>query len=149
MGRLRDLSLDPTAVRPSSTFAEAAEALFEARAPAVAVVDGAGRVVGLLTERDVLRAVFPGYLAELRHSSFLPDDQAGLDERRREVASRPVTDFARPVEPLSADESETHAAERFLHVDEPALPVVDANRFLGTLSIGALCRGSRESPPTQ
>jgi CBS domain-containing protein len=141
MARLRDLPLVAASVRESASFAEAAEALFRAEVSAIAVVDGVGRVRGVFGERDVLRAVFPGYIRELRHTSFLPDDQAGLDQRRREVADRPVVDFARAVDVLSADESETHAAERFLHAAESALPVVDAGRYLGMLSVAALCRG--------
>ncbi len=145
MARLRDLPLVPASVRQSASFAEATDALFRAEVSAIAVVDGVGRVEGIFGERDVLRAVFPGYLRELRHTSFLPDDQAGLDQRRREVADRPVSDFARAVAVLSADESETHAAERFLHADEAALPVVDGDRYLGMLSVAALCRGRTET----
>lgn len=141
MARLRDLPLVAASVRQSASFAVATETLFQAEVSAIAVVDGVGRVQGIFGERDVLRAVFPGYLRELRHTSFLPDDQAGLEQRRREVADRPVSDFARAVDVLSADESETHAAERFLHADEAALPVVDGDRYLGMLSVAALCRG--------
>jgi hypothetical protein len=50
-----------------------------------------------------------------------------------------VAELAREVEPLEGDESETHAAERFLHTGEQALPVVEGERFLGMLSIAALC----------
>ncbi|MDQ3671776.1 MAG: hypothetical protein M3364_04955, partial [Actinomycetota bacterium] len=62
-----------------------------------------------------------------------------LDERARAVRGRTVGEFARTVETLDGDESETHAAARFLHTGEQALPVVDGNRFLGMLSIAALC----------
>jgi hypothetical protein len=55
------------------------------------------------------------------------------------VRNRPVAGLARKVEPLEGDESETHAAERFLHTGEQALPVVEGERFLGMLSIAALC----------
>lgn len=148
MSRLRDLPLVPASVRQSASFADATETLLRAQVAAIAVVDGVGRVQGIFGERDILRAVFPGYLRELRHTSFLPDDQAGLDRRRLEVADRPVSEFARAVEALSADESETHAAERFLHADEAALPVVDGDRYLGMLSVAALCRGrAGDHPP--
>jgi CBS domain-containing protein len=147
MPRLRDLPLVAAAVAVDASFSEATEALFRAESPAIAVIDAAGRVAGIVTEHDILRAVFPGYLVELRHTAFLPDDPAGLDRRRREAGERPVTEFARPVEPLSADESQTHAAERFLHTGEPALPVVDGDRFLGMLSVAALCRGRTVDDP--
>lgn len=138
MADLRDLPLVQASVVESATFAEAVERLFEAKVPAVAVLSN-GRVLGVLSELDLLRAVFPGYLAELRHTAFLEDDPAGLDERARQVRDRPVRDFARKVEPLHGDDSETHAAERLLHNGEQALPVVEDGRFLGMLSISALC----------
>ena len=139
MARLRDLPLVDASVPEGATFAEAVSRLFDAQVPALAVLDGDGRLVGVLSERDVLRAVFPGYLAELRHTAFLADDAGTLTERARAVGDRAVTEFARNVEELEADESETHAAERFLHSGEQALPVVADGRFVGMLSMAALC----------
>ena len=139
MADLRDLPLVDASVRQTATFAEAVARLFDAQVPALAVLAEDGRLVGILSEVDVLRAVFPGYLAELRHTAFVEDDPAALDERARAVRGRRVGEFARSVEALDGDDSETHAAERFLHTGEQALPVVDGDRFLGMLSIAALC----------
>ena len=125
-------------VPQSATLADAVAALFEAQVPALAVLAG-DRVMGVVSEIDVLRAVFPPYLGDLRHTAFLEDDPATLDERAREVRALPVGDFARRVDLLDGDDSETHAAERFLHTGEQALPVVEHGRFLGMLSIAALC----------
>jgi CBS domain-containing protein len=139
MADLRDLPLVHASVREDATFAEAVARLFEAQVPALAVLGSDGRLVGVVSELDVLRAVFPGYLAELRHTAFVGDDPTGLDERARLVRSRPVRELARRVEALKGDDSETHAAERFLHLGEQALPVLEDSRFLGMLSIAALC----------
>jgi CBS domain-containing protein len=139
MADLRNLPLVQVSIADTATVAEAVARLFEAQVPAIAVLAADGRLVGVLSELDVLRAVFPGYLAELRHTAFLEDDPDGLDERARAVRDRPVGDYARKVEVLDGDESETHAAERFLHAGEQALPVVDGDSFLGMLSIAALC----------
>jgi CBS domain-containing protein len=139
MADLRDLPLVDATVSESATCVEAVARLFEAQVPALAVVADDGRLVGVLSELDVLRAVFPGYLAELRHTAFLEDDPDALDARARTVRDRPVGELARKVEVLDGDESETHAAERFLHTGEQALPVVERGRLLGMLSIAALC----------
>ena len=139
MADLRELPLVQASVRKDVTFGDAVEQLFDARVPALAVLEADGRLLGIVSEVDVLRAVFPGYLAELRHTAFVEDDPVVLDERARAVRNRPVAELARGVEPLEGDESETHAAERFLHTGEQALPVVEGERFLGMLSIAALC----------
>lgn len=139
MADLRDLPLVDASVLQTAAFAEAVARLFDAQVPALAVLAEDGRLVGVLSEVDVLRAVFPGYLADLRHTAFVEDDPAALDERARAVRNRPVQELMRRPEVLDGDESETHAAERFLHTGEQALPVVEGDRFLGMLSIAALC----------
>ena len=138
MADLRDLPLVPASISESASFADAVAALFETKVPALAVLSGE-RLVGILSEVDVLRAVFPRYIAELRHTAFVEDDPAALDERAKAVRNRLAGELARKVEVLDGDDSETHAAERFLHTGEQALPVVEGGRFLGMLSIAALC----------
>jgi CBS domain-containing protein len=139
MAALRELPLVDAWVSRKATFTEAVARLFDAQVPALAVLDDDRRLVGVVSEGDVLRAIFPGYLGELRHTAFLADDAPVLDERARSIRDRPVSEFMRAIEPLDGDESETHAAERFLHSGEQALPVVDGGRFLGVLSMAALC----------
>lgn len=136
---LRDVELVDASVRDSAPLAEAAAELFASKVPALAVLDEAGRVSGVFSEEDLLRAVFPGYLAEVRHTAFMPDDAPSLVELARKVRGRPVRDFARDPEILKLEDSQIHAAERFLHTGEDALPVVDEDRFVGMLSISALC----------
>ena len=139
MPDLRGLPLVGVSVTEGATFGEAVTRLFEAQVPAIAVLGSGERVVGVLSELDVLRAVFPVYLGELRQTAFLEDDSVALEERARAVRTRRVADFVRTVEPLHGDDSETHAAERFLHTGEQALPVLEDGRFIGMLSVAALC----------
>jgi CBS domain-containing protein len=139
MSDLRELPLVDASVPETASLQEAVARLFDAQVPGLAVLREGRILAGVLAEVDVLRAVFPRYLAELRHTAFLEDDLTALVARAREVGDRPVVEFARQLAPLDADESETHAAERFLHTGEQALPVVEGSRFLGMLSIAALC----------
>lgn len=130
---LRDISLQPGSIASNATFREAARALRESGLPAIAVVDADERVVGLFSDVDLLRGLFPAYLDELRHTSFVPDDPESLVQRAHQVVNEPVTAHSRETTPLELDTSSTHAAERFLHGDEGALPVVDDDRFVGML----------------
>lgn len=135
---LRTTALVDASVPEAATLSQAARALLEVGVPALAVVSDDGRVLGVLSGADVLRAVFPGYLEEVRHTAFLTDDAESLDALARSVRDEPVLEFARPVEPLGIDDSQIHAAERFLHADEDALPVVDGERFVGMVTVAAL-----------
>jgi CBS domain-containing protein len=143
---LRDLALKNTSVPETATVAEAVAALFEAQVPALAVIDSEQRVVGIFSEGDLLRVIFPGYLAEVRHTAFLPDDPLALEELARVARVRSIRDLARPSEVLAADDSQIHAAERLMHSGEDALPVVDGTRFLGMLSVAALCHARLDLP---
>jgi CBS domain-containing protein len=136
---LRDLDLTDASVHESATLAEAVAELFEARVPAVAVLGEGRRVLGILSERDVLGAVFPGYLAEIRHSAFLRDDAAALEALAERARDRPVRDFVRASEVLDASDSQIHAAERLMHSGDDALPVTDEGRFIGMVSVAGLC----------
>lgn len=137
---LQDLTLVNASVPEGATVVDAVTALFETRVPALAVLDDAERVVGIFSESDLLKAVFPGYLAEVRHTAFLTDDPSALDALARDARDRPVSDFARATEALQLGDSQIHAAERFMHTGEDALPVVDGERFVGMLSISGLCQ---------
>jgi CBS domain-containing protein len=144
---LRDLALKNTSVPTTATLADAVTALFEAQVPALAVVDPDGRFVGIFSESDLLRAVFPGYLSEVRHTAFLPDSALALEELAERARALPVRELARRSEVLHVDDSQIHAAERLLHTGEDALPVVDGTRFVGMLSVAALCHARLDTSP--
>jgi CBS domain-containing protein len=135
-----DIELVPASVPRSATFLEAAEMLVSHPVTTIAVVDDEGKVVGLFADSDLIGGLFPGYLAELRHTAFAADDAGLLDERAHGVAGDPVERHMH--EPVVLDESSsaTHAAERFLHCDLGALPVTREGRFVGMLGRAELCR---------
>ena len=140
MRTLPDIELVPASVPRSATFLEAAEALTRHSVPTIAVVDDEDGVVGLFGGEDLLRGLFPGYLADLRHTAFASDDPGVLAERARAVSSQPVEKHMRKPVTVDADASAIHVAERFLHCDFGALAVVEEERFVGMLSRADFCR---------
>jgi CBS domain-containing protein len=131
---LHDIALVDASVEASGTFADAARALSASRLSALAVVEQ-GRVVGLFTDEELLLGISPGYLGELRHTAFLGTELPSLRERAREVREESVRKHMRKPVTIELEGGSMHAAERFVHCDEGALPVVDADdRFVGMLS---------------
>jgi CBS domain-containing protein len=137
---LLDIELVPASVPRTATFLQAAEALVSHPVTTIAVVGGDNRVAGLFGDADLLGGIFPGYLGELRHTAFASDDVIVLRDRARAVAAEPVEKHMRRPVTLDADASAIHAAERFLHCDFGALPVVRDESFVGMLGRAELCR---------
>ncbi len=119
---------------------EARDVLFQSGLSAIAVVDDDRRVVGLFTEDDLLAALFPPYLRELRHTAFVRDDPSVLAAAADRAAAHRVERHMRKPVTVSTSSSATHAAEVFLHCEWGTLAVVEERRFVGMLSQLEFCR---------
>ena len=104
-------------VEPGARVTEIAQRMVERDVGAVLVLEGQ-RLVGILTERDILRAVARG----------LDDSSAVADWMTRD----PDT--------LEADESTRHAATLMIHGGYRHLPVMVKDEVVGMLSIRDLMR---------
>ena len=103
-------------IEPTASLATAAAVLAERRIGALVVMDSADRVAGMLSERDIVRA-----LAER--------GPAALDERLDRAMTRSVVTCT---EAMTVDEiMRRMTASKFRHV-----PVVELGRLVGIVSIG-------------
>jgi CBS domain-containing protein len=111
------MSRDLLSVEPGLPLTEVAKRMVAKDVGAVLVTEGK-QLVGILTERDVLRAV-----------------ARGID------ASTTVADWmTRDPETLGPDESTEHAAVLMIHGGFRHLPVLDGDRVVGIVSIRDLMR---------
>jgi CBS domain-containing protein len=106
---------DVLTVAPESSVAALVKLLAEKRIGAVPVVDGTGRVKGIVSERDVVRA--------------LAVDAAVLERKVETLMTREVQTCV--LQDTVADLMEIMTRGRFRH-----LPVVEAGRLIGIISIG-------------
>src|ERR671915_1774424 len=95
MSPLRETRLVRASVPRTATFLEAARALFGTGISAIAVLDAEERVVGLFTDDDLLRGLFPGYLAELHHTAFVVNEGEALQASIETAAAEPVSRYMR------------------------------------------------------
>ena len=111
------MSRDLLTVEPGLALTEVAQRMVAKDVGAVLVTEGE-RLVGILTERDVLRAV-----------------ARGID------ASTTVADWmTRDPETLAPDESTEHAAVLMIHGGFRHMPIMDGDEVVGMLSIRDLMR---------
>jgi len=122
------LSHVPT-LRSDRPLREAVETLQEVDVPALPVEDAHGRFYGIFGEREFIEAIFPGYIRELRHASFVRHSLDAAIERRSGCLDQPVGTFANR-EPIAVTEgfSDAELAETFLHHRVLIVPVIDGER---------------------
>ena len=131
MAILRDIRLLAVSVRTDTGFLHAARELLAAHTSAIAVVDGQDRVVGLFTDDDLLRGLFPQYLGELHHTAFLVNEAEALQASIETAAAEPVSRYMRKPVAVDIEASDAHVVERFLHTPWGAIAVTEAGRFVG------------------
>jgi CBS domain-containing protein len=106
---------DVLTVTPDSSVAALVKLLAEKRIGAVPVVDGSGTVKGIVSERDVVRA--------------LAGDAAVLERKVEGLMTREVQTCV--LQDTVADLMEIMTRGRFRH-----LPVVEDSKLIGIISIG-------------
>ena len=140
MALLREIRLIGASLRKDGTFLEAARILLGSQTSAIAVVDAQERVVGLFTDDDLLRGLFPRYLEELHHTAFLIEDSESLRGSLDKTASESVERHMREPVTVEIDAGAAHVVERFLHTPWGAVAVVESGRFVGMVNQLAVTR---------
>jgi CBS domain-containing protein len=111
------MSQDLLTVSAGDRLGEAAKRMVARGVGAVLVMEG-GRLEGILTERDLMRAVATGYSDDARVSDWM----------------------TRNPETVEASDATDHAASLMIHGGFRHLPVVDEGRVAGIISIRDLMR---------
>jgi len=119
---IRDVIRDrePYSMKESATVQEAAEFMAARNIGAVCIVDNGGKLLGVFSERDVLKRV----VVQQRDP--------------RSVRVGEVTSDLRAV--IRCDETPHQALERMERIGTRHLPVVDGERWVGMLSMRDLMR---------
>ena len=121
-------------VRAEATVAAATRAVLDSGLPALPVVDDDG-LLGIFGERELLGAVFPGYLKELHYAGFVKRSLEEALEKRSGCRNEPVREYVNTEHvDVSADYSDAEVAEIFLHHRVLLVPVTDAGRVIGVIT---------------
>ncbi len=110
-------------VRPEQSIREALAALARHNIGAVIVADAAGRPVGILSERDIVREAARNEAVFARHVGDLMS--------RNVITGQPHDDLTTV--------AHTMTEQRIRH-----LPVVDKDRLVGIISIGDVLKAQRD-----
>ncbi len=89
IGDLMDRDL--TALAEEDTVEDAIEILLHHRMTGLPVTDEEGRVIGFVSEEDIIKAALPAYISNLSSSAFLPD-YGQFSRRLARIAHKPVSE---------------------------------------------------------
>ena len=119
----------------TDTVADATRAVLDAALPALPVVDERERLFGIFGERELLGAVFPGYLKELKYAGMIKRDLEDALEKRQQCRVEPVRAYVNTEHvDVGTDFSDAQVAEIFLHHRVLIVPVADDGRMVGVIT---------------
>ncbi len=124
-------------LRDDMPLGEAVSAVLESGLPALPVVDGDRKLVGLFGEREFMGALFPGYVKELRYAGFVRRSIESVLEKRQTCRLEPVRDHMNTEHvDVPPDFADVQLAETFLHHRVLIVPVADKGRVVGVITRG-------------
>ena len=114
---------------------DAVAQIIAADVPALPVIDGAGKLLGIFGEREFIGALFPGYLKTLGYAAFVPRSLDEALDKRAGCVDEPVSKYMN-TDHIDAgeDASDTQLAEIFLHHRVLIIPIVDAGNVTGIVT---------------
>jgi len=121
---------DLTSVETDTPIAEVIYIMEHTELSSLPVVDDEGRLVGMISERDIIRAALPRYFDMLHSTSVLPNiDQLtkALERMADHPASTYMTEGPLTVRP---DDEDLQVADLFIRKRLKQIPVVDADNHL-------------------
>jgi CBS domain-containing protein len=139
--KARDLMQPARVVVPDAAAEELFEAFADPDQRAVAVVGEDGRMVGLITEEDMLFALLPSYVLDDEALAGALEEAAGAALRRR-LEHKRVQDCVnigrRSRIPVDPDDTLVEVAAAMVRSGDPAVVVVEAGRVLGVITVDIL-----------
>jgi CBS domain-containing protein len=125
---------DLTALTEDITVEEAIETLLRHHMTGLPVIDDQGKVIGFVSEEDIIKSALPAYISNLPSSSFLPD-YGQFSQRLAAIASKPVSDVMhRNCVTFDVDESDFAVASTMISKHIKIAPVMKDGIMVGYIS---------------
>ena len=133
--RVREVMITPVVtISPTTTYEEAARVLHVHKISGVPVVDEKGKLVGLLSEKDLFRAMYPLYEEYILepHAYY---NQELQEEEIEAIRKQPVEKYmSTRVVTIDGDSPVLHAGGLMLAHGLHRLPVVENGKLAGIVT---------------
>jgi len=128
-------------ISPDRTLGEAAQLMVERDVRALPVIDDAGTLLGMVTHRELLRHLLPGFLQRAKTGEYRAPTKAQIHRGSGDPKEMPVKDaMARAVLCLSEDQTLSEVASLMNAKDVDRFPVVREGVVVGFLTRADLVR---------
>ena len=126
------MTRDLTSVEKDIPVRELIFVLDNAEMPNVPVVDDENRLIGFISEKDLIRAALPGYFEMLHSASFIPDMNQ-LAGKLEQIADEPIEKYmSENAMSVTEEDDDLRAADLIIRKGVKNLPVVDdAGHLIG------------------
>uniref|UniRef100_A0A7C5VKK8 CBS domain-containing protein n=1 Tax=Fervidobacterium thailandense TaxID=1008305 RepID=A0A7C5VKK8_9BACT len=130
------MTYDMTFVFENETVESVIELLDMSSISGVPVVDSDLKVIGFISEDDIIRACLPSYFNLLQSAAFLPDTNLFISNLKK-ISKDPIGKYAtKPAITVKPTDTLLHVADLIMRKGFKVLPVVDDNGVL----LGVLTR---------
>lgn len=121
------MTKDLTAAEPTMTVRELIELFHQSGLSSVPVVNDEGRILGIISERDIIEGALPGYFEVL----YGITDMNHLSQKLREIENDRIEFYMTPeVIKIEEDEDDLTAADLMIRKNVKSLPVVNKDGIL-------------------
>ncbi len=130
------MQINVQTVGPEDPVSNVAKLIVLHRIAGIPVVDEQQRVVGMISEQDILKAMFPSY-SEFIESPMAHTDFEDMEDRYLDVGKKKVKDLMRTtVFTVTPETPVLRAASMMIIKRIRRIPVLDGDRLVGIISQG-------------
>jgi CBS domain-containing protein len=132
-------------IKDTATYEEAAAVLHNSRISGAPVVDKDGNVVGLISEKDLLRVLYPYYQSYAEHPEAYLDYEA-RENKIEEIRKRPIDKFmTKQVTTIDPTTPVLKAGGIMLAHGFHRLPVIEDGKLIGIVTREHIYKGILKS----
>jgi len=119
------MTKDLTSVEKDTSVKELIFILKNSELANMPVVNEEGKLIGVISEKDLIKAALPGYFDMLHSTSFIPDMNQ-LAKKLTQIADDPIEKYLhQDVILVREDDDDLQAADLIIRKNVKNLPVVD------------------------
>ncbi|TSC76246.1 MAG: putative signal-transduction protein containing cAMP-binding and CBS domain [Parcubacteria group bacterium Gr01-1014_31] len=124
-----------TAIPRDATIRQAAELMHRGGFSGAPVVDSHGKLTGVISEKDLFRALYPTYGEFYAQEALIPKmDPGGMEEWLRDEGAKPIAEFVKPAITTTPETPLVQIGAIMLARNIHRLPVLEDGRLVGMVS---------------